>query len=160
VFRLLLETQLIAFSTLVDLPGLIHSATKASTEADKELIFSLVQEYMENPRTIILAVVSAKNDAANQIILSLFKKIDKNGSRTLGIITKPDCISAEDEQFWFDLALNKEVLLERGWHMVKNRSDVEMQFSFQDRNDAEQAFFNKGRFKDLPRQSVGIEAVK
>jgi hypothetical protein len=160
VFRHLLEPQLIAFSTLVDLPGLIHSATKASTEADKELIFSLVQEYMENPRTIILAVVSAKNDAANQIILSLFKKIDKNGSRTLGIITKPDCISAEDEQFWFDLALNKEVLLERGWHMVKNRSDGEMQFSFQDRNDAEQAFFNKGRFKDLPRQSVGIEALR
>jgi hypothetical protein len=114
-------------STLVDLPGLVHSATKASTEADKDLIFGLVEEYMRNPRTIILAVVSAKNDAANQIILSMFKKIDKKGSRTLGIITKPDCIQgAADEQFWFDLAGNKEVLLERGWHMVKNRSETEM----------------------------------
>ena len=26
-------------------------------------------------------------------------------------------------------------------------------------NEAEEAFFNKGRFKDLPRESVGIEAL-
>ncbi|KAF9698371.1 hypothetical protein EKO04_003463 [Ascochyta lentis] len=145
--------------TLVDLPGLIHSATKSSTDADKDLIHDLVQEYMENPRTIILAVVSAKNDAANQIILSLFKKIDQKGSRTLGIITKPDCMSAGDEEFWFNLALNKEILLERGWHMVKNRTDSEVDFTFKQRNEAEEAFFNKSRFKDLPRHSVGIEAL-
>lgn len=146
--------------TLVDLPGLIHSATKASTDADKDLIFNIVQEYMENPRTIILAVVSAKNDAANQIILTLFKKIDQKGSRTLGIITKPDCISADDEQFWFDLMLNKEVFLERGWHMVKNRSEVEMSFDFQTRNEAEKVFFEQGRFKKLPRLSVGIDTLR
>ncbi|KAF1916992.1 P-loop containing nucleoside triphosphate hydrolase protein [Ampelomyces quisqualis] len=146
--------------TLVDLPGLIHSATKSSTEADKELIFGLVQEYMKNPRTIILAVVSAKNDAANQIILSLFKKIDHKGSRTLGIITKPDCLSAGDEQFWLDLALNKEVFLQRGWHMIKNRSESEMEYTFAERNAAEQSFFEKGSFKDLPRQAVGIEALR
>ena len=115
---------------------------------------------MENPRTIILAVVSAKNDAANQIIVNLFKKIDKKGSRTLGIITKPDCMSTDDERFWFDLALNKEVFLEREWHMVKNRSEVETQATFRDRNEAEDAFFNEGRFKDLPRQSVGVEALR
>jgi hypothetical protein len=144
----------------VDLPGLIHSATKASTEDDKDLIFELVQEYMQNPRTIILAVVSAKNDAANQIILSLFKKIDNKGSRTLGIITKPDCMSTGDEDFWFDLAANKEVFLQRGWHMLRNRTEVETAYSFAERNEAEQAFFGKGRFKNLPRPSVGIEALR
>jgi hypothetical protein len=39
-------------------------------------------------------------------------------------------MSAGDEQFWFDLALNKEVFLERGWHMVKNRSESETQSTF------------------------------
>ncbi|KAH5305099.1 hypothetical protein HBI23_182960 [Parastagonospora nodorum] len=147
--------------TLVDLPGLIHSATKASTDADKDLIFGLVEEYMENPRTIVLAVVSAKNDAANQIILNLIKKMDPTGSRTLGIITKPDYIQgAGDQQFWFDLALNKEVFLKRGWHMVKNRTEEEMHLSFQQRNEAERTFFNKDRFKDLPRPSVGIETLR
>jgi hypothetical protein len=147
--------------TLVDLPGLIHSTTKASTAADKDLIVNLVTEYMQNPRTIILAVVSAKNDAANQIILDMIKRMDTEGSRTLGIITKPDYIqSASDQQFWFDLALNKDIFLKRGWHMVRNRTEDEMQFTFQQRNEAERSLFIEDGFKDLPRSSVGIEALR
>jgi len=68
--------------TLVDLPGLIHSTNKAQTEADKELILNLVKEYMNNERTIILAVVSAKNDFANQIVLDHARKADKTGKST------------------------------------------------------------------------------
>ena len=52
-------------TTLVDLPGLIHATNKAQTETDKELILNLVKEYMKNPRTIILVVVSVKNNYAN-----------------------------------------------------------------------------------------------
>ncbi|KAF5846677.1 hypothetical protein GGP41_004724 [Bipolaris sorokiniana] len=76
--------------TLVDLPDLIHATNKAQTEADKELILDLVSQYMKNPRTIVLAVVSAKNNFANQIILDHCRKIDEQGRRTLAIITKPD----------------------------------------------------------------------
>jgi hypothetical protein len=120
----------------------------------------MVTEYMQNPRTIILAVVSAKNDAANQIILDMIKRMDPEGSRTLGIITKPDYIrSAGDQQFWFDLALNKEIFLKRGWHMLRNRTEDEMHFTFQERNEAERKFFDEGRFKDLARQCVGIESL-
>jgi hypothetical protein len=145
------------YSTLVDLPGLIHSQTRASTEADKDLISDMVTEYMQNPRTIILAVVSAKNDAANQIILDMIKRMDPEGSRTLGIITKPDYIrSAGDQQFWFDLAQNKEIFLKRGWHMLRNRTEDEMHFTFQERNEAERKFFDEGRFRDLARQCVGV----
>lgn len=46
--------------TLVDLPGLIHSETKLQSKEDVRLVSELVQRYIENPRTIILAVVSAK----------------------------------------------------------------------------------------------------
>jgi hypothetical protein len=76
--------------TLVDLPSLIHATNKAQTETDKELILNLVKEYIKNPRTIILAVVSAKNNYANQIILDHCRKINKQGRRTISIITKPD----------------------------------------------------------------------
>lgn len=142
---------------MVDLPGLIQAPTKQATQADKELIHELVREYMVNPRTIILAVVSARNDAANQCILSMFKEIDQKGSRTLGIITKPDCITSEDQQQWFDLVQNKEVFLERGWHMIKNPSSG--QRTAKQRNDEEEAFFNQGPFKELPRDMVGIETL-
>lgn len=56
--------------TLVDLPGLIHSENKLQTAEDVEIIGKLVEKYVSNPRTTILPVISAKNDYANQIILS------------------------------------------------------------------------------------------
>ena len=52
---------------------------------------------MKEPRSIILAVVSAKNDYANQIVLKLARAADKKGNRTLGVITKPDTLSAGSE---------------------------------------------------------------
>jgi hypothetical protein len=148
--------------TLVDLPGLIHATNKAQTETDKELILNLVKEYMKNPRTIILAVVSAKNDYANQIILDHCRKIDEQGRRTLGIITKPDFLreGTDNELTWIELAQNKDIYLERGWHMLKNRGDDQMKFSFEQRNADEDLFFRKGRYADLPRECVGIDSLR
>ena len=51
--------------TIVDLPRLIHSENKQQSADDVKLVSQLVLSYMENPRTIILAVVSAMNDIAN-----------------------------------------------------------------------------------------------
>jgi hypothetical protein len=148
--------------TLVDLPGLIHATNKAQTETDKELILSLVSTYMKNPRTIILAVVSAKNDYANQIILDHCRKIDEQGRRTIGIITKPDFLreGTDNELSWIELAQNKDIYLERGWHMLKNRADDQMKFSFQQRNEDEDLFFSKGRYADLPRECVGVDSLR
>ncbi|KAF1963020.1 hypothetical protein CC80DRAFT_499318 [Byssothecium circinans] len=148
--------------TVVDLPGLIHSTNKAQTEADKELILNLVTEYMKNERTIILAVVSAKNDFANQIVLNYAQKADQKGRRTLGIITKPDYLrpGSDNEQSWIDLAQNKDIYLERGWHMLKNRGEDQMISTFAERNADEQNFFSKGKYVDLPRESVGIESLR
>jgi hypothetical protein len=156
------NNMLIMSRTLVDLPGLIHATNKAQTETDKELILNLVKEYMKNPRTIILAVVSAKNDYANQIILDHCRKIDEQGRRTLGIITKPDFLreGTDNELAWIDLAQNKDIYLERGWHMLKNRGDNQMNLTFEQRNADESLFFSKGRYADLPRECVGIDSLR
>jgi hypothetical protein len=148
--------------TLVDLPGLIHSSNRSQTEADKDLILNLVKEYIHNPRTIILAVVSAKNDMANQIIVDFARKADQDNKRTLGIITKPDYLreGSENELSWIEIAQNKDVYLERGWHMLKNRGEDEMGFSFAERNAAEALFFSKGRYVNLSREYVGIESLR
>ena len=148
--------------TLVDLPGLIHSENKAQTKQDVELIHNLVEEYISNERTIILAVISAKNDYANQIILERCQKIDKSGSRTMGIITKPDFLrpGSENEKDWINLAKNRDIYFELGWHMLKNRADEELNTTFQERNASESLFFSKGRYQDLSRDMVGIESLK
>lgn len=156
-YRLLIYSR-----TLVDLPGLIHSENKAQSKEDVRLIRSLVEEYISNERTIILAVVSAKNDYANQIILDYCRRIDSKGSRTLGIITKPDFLrpGSDNEKDWIDLAQNKDIYFELGWHILKNRADGELGMTFQERNSSERMFFNDGRYRHLPRDMVGIEMLR
>ncbi|KAF3906347.1 Dynamin-1 [Dactylellina cionopaga] len=148
--------------TLVDLPGLIHSKNKSQTEEDIVLIRELVEEYISNPRTIILAIVSAKNDYANQIILDFCQKVDPSGSRTLGIITKPDMLrsGSDNERAWIDLATNKDIHLELGWHIVKNREDGDMVSSFEQRNTAERSFFFKEPYRTLSREMLGVASLR
>ncbi|KAF2830154.1 hypothetical protein CC86DRAFT_286067 [Ophiobolus disseminans] len=148
--------------TLVDLPGLIHSANRMQSDEDVNLIQELVLDYMSNPRTIILAVITAKNDYANQIVLKHCQTIDPAGRRTLGIITKPDTLTegTANQRAWIDLAQNRDIDFELGWHMVKNRSDLEGAKSFSQRNTAERQFFSKGAYLDLPSHCKGIETLR
>jgi hypothetical protein len=148
--------------TLVDLPGLIHSANRMQSEEDVKLIQELVLDYMMNPRTIILAVITAKNDYANQIVLKHCQTIDPTGQRTLGIITKPDTLTegTVNQRAWLDLAKNEDIFFELGWHMVKNRSDLEGDKSFSQRNTAEHRFFSSGAYLDLPSQNKGIVTLR
>ena len=75
--------------TLVDLPGLFHAGNKLQSTSDAKAVKQLVQSYMKKSRSIILAVISAKNDYANQIVTTYAREFDPEGERTLGIITKP-----------------------------------------------------------------------
>jgi hypothetical protein len=75
--------------TIVDLPGLIQAANNHQTQADVDAIRNLAYSYMQNQRTIILAIVSAASDLELQPILAReARQFDPLGSRTLGIITK------------------------------------------------------------------------
>lgn len=117
---------------------------------------------MKNPRTIILAVITAKNDYANQIVLKHCRALDPTGHRTLGIITKPDVLTenSANQRAWLDLAQNSDIYFELGWHMVKNRSDLEGDMSFVQRNHAERQFFDQGAYAALPPHIKGIETLR
>ena len=117
---------------------------------------------MSNTRTVILAVISAKNDYANQIVLKHCRRADPNGSRTLGIITKPDCLRAgsDNERAWLDLALNYDVQLQQGWHLLRNRTDEETHFTVEERDRAEHDLFSKGRYRDIPADMKGITTLR
>ena len=117
---------------------------------------------MTNQRSIILAVISAKNDYANQIVLSMTRKVDPQGTRTMGVITKPDTLSAgsESELAYLNLARNLDVNFRLGWHIVKNRSYEARKSSSAERDETERSFLSQGVWQDLPRQSVGIYALR
>jgi hypothetical protein len=148
--------------TIVDLPGLIHSKTNNQTTSGVELIQDVVQSYMRVPRCIILAVVSAKNDFANQIVLKLTRTADPSGTRTLGVITKPDTLvpGGGSEVLYISLARNQEVEFRHGWHVLKNMDSEEGSWDLATRDAEEAEFFGSGAWKALPRSSLGIGKLR
>jgi len=148
--------------TLVDLPGLIHSETKSQTTQDVELVTKLVEEYMAYPRSIILAVVSAKNDVGNQIVLRRAREVDPQGMRTLGIITKPDTLpmDSSSERAFLGLARNEDVKFQLGWHVVRNVDSGAKDSNSKARDELETTYFRESNFKNLPSHSVGIAALR
>lgn len=148
--------------TVVDLPGLIHTASATQDSSDVQLVSDLVESYMKNPRTIILAVVSAMNDFQNQIVLSRAKIVDPEGRRTLGIITKPDTIpiGSEKEDAYIGLAKNMNISFGLGWHVLRNRKYEERSDTFLERNRVEDLFFQFGAWAKLPEDSVGIVPLR
>jgi GTPase SAR1 family protein len=148
--------------TIVDLPGLVHSETKHQSASDVDLVQDVVQSYMKEPRSIILAVVSAKNDYANQIVLKLARAADKQGIRTLGVITKPDTLNAgsESEAMWVSLAKNQDVEFRLGWHVLKNMDSEMGEWSLTDRAVKEEEFFSQGKWQELPPSLLGIDTLR
>ena len=116
--------------TLVDLPGLFKAGNRDQSDEDAALVRELVLSYMKKPRTIILAVVSAKSDFALQEVTKYARELDPKGARTLGLITKPDTLyhGSDSERAYVELAQNKDVTFHLGWHVLRNR-DYEMRNS-------------------------------
>ncbi|RSL40867.1 hypothetical protein CEP53_013109 [Fusarium sp. AF-6] len=148
--------------TIVDLPGLIHAETKTQSKSDVEMIKKVVRGYMKEPRSVILAVVSAKNDYANQIVLQLAQRADPKRNRTLGVITKPDTLhpGSESEQSFINLANNKDVEFRLGWHVLRNRDSEKDSWGQEERNAMERDFFSTGDWASLNTSDWGINTLR
>ncbi|KAI1134599.1 P-loop containing nucleoside triphosphate hydrolase protein [Hypoxylon sp. FL0543] len=150
--------------TIIDMPGLIHSETKSQSLADVKLVRKVVKGYMKQPRSIILAVVSAKNDFANQVVLNFAREVDKRGSRTMGVITKPDTLveGSGSEALYISLARNNQVNFDLGWHVLKNLDSETQKGSslLSHRNTEEALFFSKSSWNELPSSMLGINELR
>lgn len=149
--------------TLVDLPGLIHTPNKLQTQSDVALVKELVKAYMRNRRSIILAVISAKNDIQNQIVLQMAKEIDKDMTRTMGIITKPDTVQAgsASELAFLALARNEDISFRLGWHVLRNPDFSHRRDRYFDRDSLEKVFFAEAvPWNTLPPAWTGIFSLR
>lgn len=148
--------------TLVDLPGIIHTANRDQTDEDIDLVDRLVAEYMRQPQSIILAVVAADYDFANQVVLQRARQFDSVGRRTLGIITKPDRRDAGSagEREYIELAQNRNISLELGWHVLRNRDFHSKDVDAEARDAEESRFFAGSSWRMLPQSSRGVDALR
>jgi GTP-binding protein EngB required for normal cell division len=148
--------------TMVDLPGLFRRGNKDQSDDDVEVVRDMVKRYMKCPRSIILAVVSAKYDYVLQEVTSLAKRFDSEGLRTMGLITKPDTLDngSDSESYFVRLAQNHEEELRLGWHVLRNRNFEERNDSSAERDAKEKEFFSEPVWASIASSHCGVEALQ
>ncbi|KAK0246868.1 hypothetical protein B0A54_17779 [Friedmanniomyces endolithicus] len=134
--------------SIVNLPGLIPTASEEQTEEDVQTVQRIVDSYIQKPRTIILAIVQASNDIANQSIIRKSKLYDRAGQRTVGVITKPDLINRGTESRVALVAKNQDTTkLQLGFYMLQNPTPTKMEQAIMasQRSANESQFFHSSR---------------
>ncbi|KAL8684384.1 MAG: hypothetical protein Q9224_006388 [Gallowayella concinna] len=149
--------------SVVDVPGIFRKITEGvTTQSDIENVRAMVERYMANPRSIILAVVPANVDIATQEILDMAKVQDPEERRTLGVLTKPDLVDEGAEDNVLNLLQGTTHKLSLGWYMVKNpgQQDLKRGENF-DRHAAEKAFFkNHAIWSKVEKDKVGVDSLR
>jgi hypothetical protein len=148
--------------SVIDVPGIFRDPTPGlTTKDDITLVRNMVLRYMENPRSVMLAVVPANVDVATQEILQLASDLDPDGDRTLGVLTKPDLVDSGAEDRIIDLVEGRARPMKLGWHILRNPGQKDLADPFFDRQRQEMEFFNaRGPWNSLEAESVGIESLR
>ncbi|KAH8597058.1 P-loop containing nucleoside triphosphate hydrolase protein [Bisporella sp. PMI_857] len=151
--------------SLVDLPGLISAPNPEQKQEDVTIVNNLVSSYMRNPKSIILAVISASYELPIQKVFSMINKYDPSGKRTICVVTKPDnaCPGPEELPQFVRYAQNKlpGYNFELGWHVVMNGGHNSRTPTLDDRDKAEKDFFTLASWNGiLHRDQLGISKLR
>ncbi|KAF5676964.1 dynamin GTPase [Fusarium denticulatum] len=113
--------------SVLDLPGLISVSNEEQSDGDVDAVRDMVASYLQNSRTIILSVLQASNDIANQGIITLARQVNPDGGRTVGIIMKPDLINEGFESKITRMARNLDNIKLKLGSLLKNPSPLELE---------------------------------
>lgn len=129
--------------TLIDLPGLTKVPVGDQPQDIEKLVRAMIHSYIEKLNTIILAVHPANTDLATSDALQMARRVDPNGLRTLGVITKLDLMDSGTNGL--DMLLGRTIPLSRGYVGVVNRSqsDLEGKISITESRENEDIFFHQ-----------------
>ncbi|KAF7709299.1 hypothetical protein HF521_016149 [Silurus meridionalis] len=131
--------------TLIDLPGIARVATGDQPLDIEQQIKSLIEKFIKRQETISLVVVPANIDIATTEALKMTNKVDPNGQRTLGILTKPDLVDKGAEETVVNTVNNQVISLKKGYMIVKCRGqqDINENMSLSKALQNEQNFFRE-----------------
>jgi hypothetical protein len=151
--------------SVVDLPGLISVSNEEQSDDDVDAVRDMVASYVQNSRTIVLSVLQASNDIANQGIIKLARQFDPDGGRTVGIITKPDLINEGTESKIARVAKNLDnIKLKLGFFLLKNPSPSELEqgLDMDTRSRRELQFFASPPWvsQGLDTERIGAEKLR
>jgi len=129
--------------SFVDLPGLTKVPVGDQPKDIEEKIRKLVLHFIQNPNSIILAVVTANTDPATSESLHIAKSVDPNGDRTIAVVTKIDIMDAGTDAS--ELLSGEVIPVKLGIIGVINRSqkDINDKKTIEDSLETEKNFFQK-----------------
>ncbi|SPO28253.1 uncharacterized protein UTRI_04650_B [Ustilago trichophora] len=138
-----------------DLPGLISQGTSTEINAIKNMIIRDISQ----DNVIIVLVASFAMDIRHQNALTLVKRFDPTGSRTVGVLTMPDRLPVGAERQWAKLINQSspphfddgtgskgDHYLKHGWHVVRCPAQNE---TLQSISEIEDRFFHQENANDV-----------
>ena len=106
--------------TLIDLPGITRIPVDDQPPDIERITKEMAYKYVSDPRTIILCVIPINQDISTSEALQMAKRVDPQGIRTLGVLTKIDIMDKGTDAK--KNLLGQEVPLRLGYVGIKNRS--------------------------------------
>lgn len=148
--------------SVIDVPGIFKSTTEGvTTKYDIQLVRDMVKGYMDNPRSVMLAVIPSNVDVATQEILELATEADVDGTRTLGVLTKPDLVDKGAEAQVIDLLNGRIRPMKLGWHVIRKPGQKDLSDPDLNRGALEMAFFRSvAPWNSIEKERVGVDSLR
>jgi len=158
-----ISSPLVTDLAFIDLPGLIANVTEGEDESSISLIKDLVQTSIQG-NTLILSTITMRDDIQNQSAAMLARKVDPDGSRTIGVLTKPDSVAESELYEWFPVLSGMKHKLQHGYFVTKQPGpdELSLNLSFDDARARETEYFSKAPWRDLDtslRNRVGTQSL-
>ena len=143
--------------TLIDLPGIVRSTSEHEHREMIGDIRHVMDQYLKNPRCILLALHPADIDRHNNEVFQLTKDVDPTSSRTIPVITKIDLVAPGTEGSVMRLIKGEDAKFSLGFSVVKCRTQEQLNKkmtlakSFEEERDF---FENRDPWKQLKQKNV------
>ncbi|KAI9058586.1 hypothetical protein FKP32DRAFT_1581292 [Trametes sanguinea] len=109
--------------SFVDLPGIVQNAEPETVQLVEEMVNSYIQG-----TSLILVTLPMSDDIENQKAARLAQLADPQGLRTIGVLTKPDTLTAgstKARQMWLDVLEGRRYPLLHGYYCTRQPDDDE-----------------------------------
>ncbi|CAD5226872.1 unnamed protein product [Bursaphelenchus xylophilus] len=110
--------------SLIDLPGIIKVPVGDQPPDIEDQVRKLILSYISNPNSLMLAVTAANQDFATSEPLKLARDVDRDGDRTLAVLTKLDLMDRGTDAM--EVLTGRSVPVKLGIIGVVNRSQADI----------------------------------
>ncbi|KAI0079853.1 hypothetical protein K474DRAFT_477367 [Panus rudis PR-1116 ss-1] len=107
----------------VDLPGIIQNAEPNIVQS----VENMVLDHIEG-NCLILVTLPMSDDIENQKAMRLAKQVDPQGTRTIGVLTKPDTLTpgaTKSRDLWLQVIEGNRSPLQHGYYCTRQPDDDE-----------------------------------